>query len=80
MKTDTQMTNTLRIDGMKWYNCAGRVEKTVSLLAGVDKVAVDLAAKTAILTYNTAQIDLSSIVAAIENLGHGYKVINNESE
>lgn len=76
MIANTKMTTTLKIDGMKCHNCTGRVEKTISLLAGVDKVTVDLAAKTATLTYDAAQINLSSIVAAIENLGHGYEVVN----
>jgi copper chaperone CopZ len=80
MTLDNKMTTTLTIDGMKCQNCAGRVEKAVSLLAGVDKVTVDLAAKTATLTYDKAQTDISSIKAAINILGHGYKVINNKSE
>jgi Cu+-exporting ATPase len=79
MTLDNKMTTTLTIDGMKCQNCAGRVEKAVSLLAGVDKVTVDLAAKTATLTYIRRKL-ISSIKAAINILGHGYKVINNKSE
>lgn len=72
MTTSNKTTSTLKVDGMKCQNCANRVEKTVSSLPGVYDVAVDLDAKTVALTYDSAQINRSSLAAAIDNLG--YKV------
>lgn len=74
---NSKTTDILRINGMACRNCAGRVEKGVSSLAGVYEVTVDLAAKTATVTYDKAQLDTQKIAAAIENLGHGYEVIKD---
>lgn len=77
MITKTKTTDTLKISGMACQNCAGRVEKTISSLAGVYTVTVDLAAKTATITYDPAQLGIPQIAAAIHNLGHGYEVFQD---
>jgi Copper chaperone len=76
MTTDNKTISILRINGMKCHNCAGRVEKELRLLTGVYDVTVDLEAKTATVTYNAAQVNPVSMASVIENLGHGYEVIN----
>ncbi len=58
MIKNTKTTSILKINGMKCHNCAGRVEQEVKLLAGVYEVAVDLAAKTATVTYDAPKLIL----------------------
>lgn len=63
-----------KINGMACENCAGRVEKALGALPGVSEVIVDLAAKTATVTYEPSRTDMKIMAAAIEDLGHGYEV------
>lgn len=77
MTTNPKTTDTLKINGMACQNCVGRVEKGISSLAGVYTVTVDLAAKTATVTYDPAQIGIPQIAATISSLGHGYEVFQD---
>jgi len=60
----------LKVEGMMCEHCAARVEKALSAVAGVKKVKVDLAAKTATVTGNA---DIESLKAAVTEAGYEVK-------
>ena len=62
-------TETLKIVGMHCASCSARVEKTLTGLAGVERVSVNLATENASFSYEPAVIRLSEIKTAITALG-----------
>jgi Cu+-exporting ATPase len=59
------LTETLSIEGMGCSACSTRIEKALNKLEGVTSVAVDLASKKAIVTYNPDVLDLTVIKETI---------------
>ncbi len=60
----------LRIEGMDCAECAMRVERQLTKLAGVSQVKVLLAAEKGVVTYDPRQTSLAQIKAAIEETGY----------
>ena len=60
----------LKVEGMMCEHCAARVEKALSAVAGVKKVKVDLAAKTATVTGNAG---IEALKVAVTEAGHEVK-------
>jgi len=68
----TSATYTLPITGMTCASCAGRVERALLKVAGVDTAAVNLAAEQVRVEANDA--DLAGLVQAVEKAGYGVPV------
>ena len=66
------MTKKMIIEGMSCGHCSGRVEKALNALEGVSAV-VDLAAKTATITMETAYTD-EQLCAVVTDAG--YEVVS----
>lgn len=64
---------TLKVDSMSCEHCVKAVTGAVGALSGVTNVAVDLAAKTVTVEYDTGNTALDNIKAEIEE--QGYDVI-----
>jgi len=64
----------LPVRGMTCASCAGRVEGALKDLAGVDNVAVNLAAETAGLDYEPSVLSPADVVARIESAGYGVPI------
>jgi Cu+-exporting ATPase len=68
----------LPVFGMKCASCVGRVEKALQAVPGVESVAVNLAAGTAILRSREGGVSALEAVRAVEKLG--FKVPENRVE
>lgn len=64
------------ITGMSCAACSARVEKSVSALAGVFDVSVNLLKNTMTLRYDEGVTNVSQIIAAVEKAGYGASVKN----
>ena len=74
VKGDTAViTTVLTVEGMMCEHCARAVTNAVGALPGVEAVEVDLAAKTATVRHDPAQVAAEQIRAAIE--GQGYEAV-----
>lgn len=60
----------LKVDGMSCEHCVKAVTGAVSVLPGVETVAVDLAAKTVTVTHDPALSPLDKIASEIEEQGY----------
>ena len=56
--------------------CAGRIEKGLGKLPGVEKATVNFAAETASVAYDSQQISVSDLAAKVSDLG--YQVITDK--
>ncbi|MDR1573873.1 MAG: copper chaperone CopZ [Clostridiales Family XIII bacterium] len=63
-------TTTLKVEGMSCEHCVKAVTGAAGGLAGVSKVAVDLAGGTVSLEYDPAVTPLAQIKAEIEDQGY----------
>lgn len=63
---------TLKVSGMTCNHCVMRVVKALKELEGVEDAKVDLAAKTAVVTYDDSKVDAEDMADAIVEAG--YKV------
>jgi copper chaperone CopZ len=70
-----QTSATLRIGGMSCAACAGRVEDALAGTRGVTSVTVDLAAKSADVTYDPDVATPSALAKAVTDLG--YEVVGS---
>ena len=68
----TSATYTLPISGMTCASCAGRVERALLKVPGVDSAAVNLAAEQ--VRVQTHEGDLAELVQAVEKAGYGVPV------
>lgn len=59
------------IQGMTCSACSARVEKSVSALAGVSDVAVNLLKNSMTLSYDESLIDTDTIIDAVKKAGYG---------
>jgi copper chaperone CopZ len=64
------MKKILEIRGMTCRNCVRRVDKIINGFDGVSDVLVDLQKKEATFECNPNQIDVESIVKAINDFGY----------
>lgn len=63
----------LKVDGMACEHCVKAITKAAGTLPGVKNVAVDLAAKTVTVEYDSDKIPLEKIKLEIED--QGYEVL-----
>ena len=61
---------TLDIAGMSCAACAGRVEKALSGVRGVEEAKINLAAAKATVRYNPAIVGEPDLVKAVEKSGY----------
>ncbi|MEL7565739.1 MAG: copper-translocating P-type ATPase [Dehalobacterium sp.] len=60
----------LKISGMSCAACSARIEKVLHKIDGVEKAAVNLAAETAKVEYDSSKVKTADIIKAIEDLGY----------
>ena len=70
-KEDTEMTKTVKIEGMSCAHCEGRVKKALEALAGVTSAVASAADKNAVLTLS-ADVDEAAVKAAVTDAGYDY--------
>jgi len=68
----TSATYTLPITGMTCASCAGRVERALLKVPGVDNAAVNLAAEQ--VRVQTHEGDIAALIQAVEKAGYGVPV------
>ena len=68
------------VTGMTCAACSARVEKAVSKLAGVDKVAVNLLKNSMVVDYDDAALNTQGIIDAVVNAGYGASLKNAEAK
>ncbi len=68
-----KVTTVLKVEGMSCQHCVNSINKAIGELKGVDKVAVDLKAKTVSVDYNQEQLELDQIKEVIEDQGYEVK-------
>jgi copper chaperone len=61
----------LNVTGMSCMGCVNSVKNLVENLPGIQTIAIDLASGKVEVQYDQAQVDTSSIRAAIEDGGYG---------
>lgn len=61
---------TLTVPGISCNHCKMSIEEAVSGLPGVDKVEVDIAARTVDLKFDEAAVGLDQIIDVIEEVGY----------
>lgn len=74
-------TTNLTIDGMTCeIGCAKLIEGKLQGLNGVKEAKVNFDTKTASITYDVSQQDITSLTATVEKAGGGelYKVVENK--
>ena len=62
------MEKKLHVEGMMCMHCKASVEKVLSAVPGVTAVAVDLEAKSAVVTCDAGVMD-AALIAAVEKKG-----------
>ena len=70
METKTLETQTLSVQGMMCEACVGHVTKALAALDGVQAADVDLDAAQATVTYDPAKVQVSQMLAAVEDEGY----------
>ncbi|MDR0584354.1 MAG: heavy metal translocating P-type ATPase [Treponema sp.] len=63
-------TVTIPVGGMTCAACAGRIEKALRKLEGIESAAVNLATEKATVVYNPLKVRVSAIKEAIEKAGY----------
>ncbi len=63
------MKSSIKITGMTCANCAANIEKSLSKLPGIYQAAVNFASEKAIVEYAPSEINASTIITAITELG-----------
>jgi len=60
----------INVEGMSCEHCVNAITKAVKALPGIAKVAVDLAAKSVMVEYDSSKTPLDKIKAEIEERGY----------
>lgn len=74
------MEKSFQITGMTCSACAGRIERTLNKLNGVDKANVNFAAEKLYVSFDDKNINESEIVSAIKKAGYNIAGKNAKSE
>ena len=69
----SKVTTVLNVEGMSCQHCVNSINKAVGELKGVDKVSVDLKAKTVSVDYNQDLVGLDRIKEVIADQGYEVK-------
>ena len=64
---------TINIGGMHCDMCVASVEKGVNELEGISEVTVSLNDSSAVVKYNSSEVELATIEKAIEKRGYSIK-------
>jgi copper chaperone CopZ len=59
----------MTVHGMTCGNCARSVERKLAATTGVSKVSVDLVNQTAIVEYDSAEVQPEALAAAVRQIG-----------
>ncbi|MGN0614445.1 MAG: heavy metal translocating P-type ATPase [Porcipelethomonas sp.] len=65
------MEKSFKITGMTCSACAGRIERTLSRLEGIEQANVNFAAEKLFVSYSQEKINENDIAAAIKKAGYG---------
>lgn len=71
---------TLAVEGMNCASCVSHVQEAAAHLAGVSEVNVNLARGRALVEYDPAQTDVSTIAAAITAAGYAAEPAENQKK
>lgn len=74
------MEKNYQITGMTCSACAGRIERTLNKLNGIDKANVNFAAEKLYVSYNDKNITENEIVSAIKKAGYNIAGKNAKTE
>lgn len=74
-KLNSSQQVTLAIEGMTCASCAGRVEKALAKLPGVQSAEVNLALETAQISLSAGKVELQQLIDAVVAAGYGAKVV-----
>ena len=72
------MKSVFNITGMSCAACAARVDKAVSVVRGVQSVAVNLLKNTMRVEYDEKTVSPAVIVSAVERAGYGARVLGEK--
>ena len=79
MNNDARHTRLqIKVEGMTCASCAGRVEKALKALEGVQSAAVNLAMETASVDVSTSTITTADLIRVVEKAGYGASVASKE--
>jgi P-type Cu+ transporter len=73
-------TRELAISGMTCATCVGRVEQALLAVPGATRAAVNLAAEKALVEGPRGVMSAAALVAAVERVGYGARLVTGESE
>ncbi len=60
----------LSLSGMHCSSCAGIIEKSLKKVSGVAQANVNFAAEKAVITFDSSQVKVSALVAAVQKVGY----------
>jgi mercuric ion binding protein len=66
----TRQTVTLSVPGMTCAACPVTVKQALSRVSGVDKIAVSLEKKEAVVTFDDTKTNVTALTKATENAGY----------
>ncbi len=72
-------TREFAISGMTCASCVSRVEKTIGAVAGVSKVAVNLATERATVTSQVGKLAAGAVEAATERAGYDARLLDDKA-
>jgi P-type Cu+ transporter len=72
-------TTTLKLRGMSCASCAAAIEHKLSTLPGIAECSVNFAMEQA-MVHHANQVDLETIRQAVEDLGYGADVMNDNAD
>lgn len=75
----TRNTKTLKATGMTCPNCEMRIENTLKNVAGIVDVETSYASEVVHVTFEPSQVELLTIIEAIESLGYHVESTINQS-
>jgi copper chaperone CopZ len=68
----------INVQGMTCASCAGRVEKALKAMEGVEGAAVNLAMETASVDVTTSTIGTADLIRVVEKAGYGASEVSRE--
>ena len=74
------MEKILKITGMTCSACAGRIERAMNKLEGIDEAKVNFASEKLYVTYNEDMISEENIVSAIVKAGYDFADENTKEK
>ena len=73
------MRERFKIEGMTCSACAAGIQKIVKKLSGVASVQVNILSKEMVVDYNPSELAQDKIVSAVQSLGYGIFLQNDDS-